>query len=144
MQTMDTTVEQAQAATRFHLLLIGVFAAIAALLAGVGLYGVLSSAVGQRTGEIGVRMALGAAPGGIFRLVIGQGLALSAVGIAIGFTVALGLTHAIASMLVGIRPTDPATFAGITVFFLLVSAIACWVPARRAASLDPTAALREE
>jgi putative ABC transport system permease protein len=144
MQTMDTTVEQAQAATRFHLLLIGIFAAIAALLAGVGLYGVLSSAVGQRTGEIGVRMALGAAPGGIFRLVIGQGLALSAVGIAIGFTAALGLTHAIASMLVGIRPTDPATFAGITVFFLLVSAIACWVPARRAASLDPTAALREE
>jgi predicted permease len=144
MQTMDTTVNQAQATTRFHLLLIGIFAAIAAVLAGVGLYGVLSSAVGQRTAEIGVRMALGAAPAGIFRLVIGQGLALSAAGIAIGFAAAIGLTRAIASMLVGIKPNDPATFAIMTLFFLLVAAMACWVPARRAAGLDPTAALREE
>jgi putative ABC transport system permease protein len=144
MQTMDTTVYQAQATTRFHLLLIGIFAAIAALLAGVGLYGVLSSVVRQRTAEIGLRIALGASPGGIFRLVIGQGLALSAGGVAIGFAAAAGLTRALTSMLVGVRPTDATTFAGVTLFFFVVAAIACWVPAHRAANLDPTAALREE
>lgn len=144
IQTMDTTVDQAQSTTRFHLLLIGIFAVMATVLAGVGLYGVLSSAVGQRTAEIGIRMALGAAPGGIFRTVIGRGLALSGAGIAIGFAAAAGLTRAMTSMLVGVKPTDPATFAMMTVLFLLVAAIACWVPARRAAGLDPIAALREE
>jgi putative ABC transport system permease protein len=144
MQTMDTTVDQAQANTRFHLLLIGAFAGIAALLAGVGLYGVLASVVRQRTAEIGVRMALGAAPSGVFKLVIGQGLALSAGGIAIGCAAAVGLTRVMTSMLVGVKPTDPATFAAMTLFFFLVAAIACWAPARRAAGLDPAASLREE
>lgn len=144
MQTMDTTVREAQSATRFQLLLIGIFAAIAAVLAAVGLYGVMSSVVGQRTAEIGVRMALGAAPGGIFRLVIGQGLALSASGIAIGFAAAMGLTRTMTSMLVGVQPTDPATFAMMTALFVLVAAMAGWLPARRAARLDPTVALREE
>jgi putative ABC transport system permease protein len=144
MQTMDTTVEQAQAATRFHLLLIGAFAAVAALLAGGGLHGILSSVVRRRTAEIGVRMALGASPVGIFRLVIGQGLVLSAAGVAIGLAASAALTRAMASMLVGIRATDPATFAAVTLFFLAVAAVACWLPARRAARLDPVAALREE
>ncbi len=144
MQTMDAIVNQAQAPTRFHLLLIGIFAAIAAVLAGVGLYGVLSSAVSRRTAEIGVRMALGAAPGAIFRLVIGQGMALTAVGIAMGILAALWVTRAMIRMLVGVKPADPATFGAMTVFFLLVAALSCWLPARRAASLDPTVALREE
>jgi putative ABC transport system permease protein len=144
MQTMDTTVDRAQATTRFHLLLIGLFAAVAASLAAVGLYGVVSSAVRQRTAEIGLRMALGAETGGIFRLIIGQGLSLSAAGIAIGLVAAAALTRVMASMLVGITATDPVTFAAMILFFFLVAAVACWVPARRAAGLDPTAALHEE
>jgi ABC-type antimicrobial peptide transport system permease subunit len=114
------------------------------LLATVGLYGVLASAVRQRTAEIGVRIALGAAPMRIFGLVVGQGLALSAAGIAIGVVAALGLTRAMTSMLVDVKPTDPLTFAGMAGIFLLVSAIASWIPAQRAAGLDPTNALREE
>jgi predicted permease len=144
MRTMDAIVDQAQLSTRFHLLLIGIFATIGALLAAVGLYGVLSSAVRQRTAEIGVRIALGAAPATIFKLIIGQGLALSAAGLILGFAAAAVLTRGMRSMLVGIAPTDPAAFAGMTLFFLLVASAACWLPARRAAHLDPTAALREE
>lgn len=144
IETMDATVVRAQAATRFHLLLIGVFAAVAALLAGVGLYGVLSSVVRQRTAEIGVRMALGATPAGMCRLVVGQGLLLSAIGVALGLAAAFGLTRVIASILVGVKATDPATFAAMTLLFFLIAAVASWAPARRAAGLDPMAALREE
>ena len=100
--------------------------------------------VRQRTAEIGVRMALGAAPSRIFSLVIGQGLWLSATGIGIGLMAAAGVTRVMASMLVGVRPTDPATFLAIVVFFFLITALACWIPAWRASSLDPTVALREE
>ncbi|HLJ48317.1 MAG TPA: ABC transporter permease [Bryobacteraceae bacterium] len=144
MQTMDTTVQQAQTATRFQLLLIAIFAAISALLAAVGLYGVLASAVRQRTPEIGVRMALGATPATIFKLVIGRGLALSSAGIVVGIVAAAVLTRAISSMLVGVKPTDPATFAAIAVLFLLIAALSSWVPAHRAAALDPITALRDE
>lgn len=144
LQTMDTTVDHAQAPTRFNLVLIGLFAMIAAALAAVGVYGVVSSAVRQRTAEIGLRMALGAEPAGILRLVIGQGLRLSAAGISVGLVAALGLTRFMSSMLVGITATDPGTFAAMTLSFFLVAAVACWVPARRAAGLDPTVALREE
>ena len=104
MQTMDSIVERAQTGTRFSLLLISAFAAIAALLAGVGLYGVLSTVVRQRTAEIGVRMALGAAPSGIFGLMIGYGLRLSAAGIAAGLIAALLLTQRHDGMLVGSNP----------------------------------------
>jgi putative ABC transport system permease protein len=141
---MQTYVEQAQAGTRFSLLLIGVFAVMAALLAGVGLYGVLSTLVRQRTAEIGVRMALGAAPGSIFQLVVGQGLRLSAGGILLGLAAAFALTRVMASMLVGVKATDPPTFAAVAALFLAIAALACWIPARRAAGLDPTQALREE
>jgi predicted permease len=144
MQPMEALVKRAQAGTRFSLLLIGVFAIIAALLAGVGLYGVLSNAVRQRTAEIGVRMALGATPGNIFKLVVGHGLRLSAVGIAVGMVAAFGLTRAMTSMLVGVKATDPATFASMAVLFLIIAALASGLPARRAAGLDPTTALREE
>jgi putative ABC transport system permease protein len=141
---METYVEKAQAGTRFSLLLIGAFAVIAGLLAGVGLYGVLATVVRQRTAEIGVRMALGAAPASIFGLVVGQGIRLSLVGIAVGVGAALGLTRAMTSMLVGVTATDPATFAAVAAVFLAIAAIASWMPARRAAGLDPTTALREE
>jgi ABC-type antimicrobial peptide transport system permease subunit len=144
MQPMPALVGQDQAGTRLSLLLIGAFAAIAVLLASVGLYGVLTTAVRQRTAEIGVRMALGAAPISIFKLLVGQGLRLAAIGIAIGLLAALGLTRIMTTMLVGIKPTDPPTFAGITILFFVVAAIASWVPAIRAAGLDANAALREE
>ena len=143
MQTMDATMERARSATRFQLLLIGIFAVIAALLAAIGLYGVLASVVRQRTSEIGVRMALGAAPSRIFRLVVGQGMALAAAGIALGLAGALALTRFLAGVLVGVKPGDPATLSSIVALFLALAAAASWVPARRAARLDPTAALRE-
>jgi ABC-type antimicrobial peptide transport system permease subunit len=144
MQPMDTLVTAAQAQTRFSLLLIGVFSAIAALLAGVGLYGVLATSVRQRTAEIGVRMALGAAPARIFRLMVGKGLYLSVIGIAIGLLAAFGLTRVLASMLVEVKPTDPVTFVLVALLFLAIAFLASWLPALRASRLDPTTALRNE
>jgi putative ABC transport system permease protein len=144
MQSMDSLVVQAQAQTRFSLLLIGVFSTIAVLLAGVGLYGVLATLVRQRTAEIGVRMALGAAPSRIFRLMVGKGLYLSAIGIAIGLLAAFALTRVLASMLVEVKPTDTVTFVSVAVLFLFIAVMASWLPAYRAAGLDPTTALRNE
>jgi predicted permease len=135
---------ESQAGTRFSLLSIGVFATIAVLLAAVGLYGVLATLVRQRTAEIGVRVALGAAPGRIFTLVVGHGFRLAAIGIAVGFAAALILTRAIASLLVDVKPTDPLTFAAMTAVFLLIAAAASWIPGRRAAGMDPCVALRGE
>jgi ABC-type antimicrobial peptide transport system permease subunit len=144
MQPMEALVDRDQAGNRFELLLIAAFAGIAVLLASVGLYGVLSAAVRQRTAEIGLRMALGAAPAGIFTLVVGQGLCLSAAGLAIGLVAALALTRLMAGMLVGVKPADPATFAATAALFFAIAAFASWLPARRAAALDPNAALREQ
>jgi putative ABC transport system permease protein len=144
LKPMDSLVREAQSGTRFSLLLIGVFASMAVILAGVGLYGVLSTLVRQRTAEIGVRMALGAAPAGIFRLVVGQGMMLSMAGVALGLAAALLLTRAMTSMLVGVQPTDAITYAGMAVFFFAIAALSSWAPAHRAAGLDPTAALRDE
>jgi putative ABC transport system permease protein len=144
VQPMDVLIDKAEASTRFSLMLIGVFAAIAVLLAGVGLYGVLSTVVRQRTSEIGVRMALGAAPSRIFNLVIGHGLRLSAAGIGLGIVAALGLTRVMSTMLVGVKATDPVTYAAMAVLFFAIAAMACWVPGRRAAGLDPIVALRDE
>ncbi len=144
MQPMDSLVTAAQAQTRFSLLLIGVFSTIAAILAGVGLYGVLATLVRQRTAEIGVRMALGAAPSRIFRLMVGKGLYLSAIGIGIGLVGAFLLTRVLASMLVDVKPTDPVTFASVALVFLVIAFLASWLPAIRAAGLDPTTALRNE
>jgi putative ABC transport system permease protein len=126
------------------LLLIGLFATIAALLAATGLYGVVASAVRQRTSEIGLRIALGAEPSRVVKLVIVQGLAIGAVGIGIGLVASAGLTRVTTSMLVGIQPTGPTTYAVMSALFFLVTAMACWVPARRAGGIDPTVALREE
>jgi putative ABC transport system permease protein len=144
IQPMDELVRKAQAGTWFSLLLIGIFAGIAALLAAVGLYGVLSTVVRQRTAEIGVRMALGAPPSRVFRLVVSYGLKLSATGIAIGLFAAFELTQALKSMLVDIKPTDPATYIAMAVFFFCIAALASWMPARRAAALDRVEALRQE
>ena len=144
LQPMEDYVTAARAPTRFALILIGVFGVIAAALAAVGLYGVLATAVRQRTAEIGVRMTFGAEAAGIFRLIIGQGLRLSGLGILLGLGAAFAATRVMASLLVGVKPTDPLTFAAIAVLFVAVAALASWMPARRAAQLDPAVALREE
>jgi predicted permease len=143
LRPMNALVLQAQASTRFSLMLIGVFAVMAALLVAVGLYGVLSTVVRQRTAEIGVRMAVGAAPGQILRLVVGHGLRLSAAGVLLGIVSAIALTRAMTTMLVGVRPTDPLTFAAMGALFFVIATVSSWLPARRAAGLDPTTALRE-
>jgi putative ABC transport system permease protein len=141
---MDEFVAQAGASTRFALVLIGAFAGIAVVLSGVGLYGVISTSVRQRTAEIGVRMALGAPAMGIFQLVIGQGMRLSLAGIGAGLIASFILTRVMRSMLVGVAPTDPATFVAVVVLFFSIAALACYLPARRAAGLDPSHALRDE
>lgn len=144
MESMDALVQRAQAETRFSLLLIGSLASVAIILAAVGLYGVLSTLVRQRTAEIGVRMAVGAAPRSIFALVFGQGFRLAIAGIVIGLVAAFYLTRMMTSMLVGIEATDPAAFTATTLLFFLITGAASWLPARRAAHLDPVAALRKE
>ncbi len=144
LQPMDAVVEKAQSGTRFSLLLIGSFAVIAALLAGVGLYGVLATVVRQRTAEIGVRMALGAQSKNIFQLVVGQGLRLAGIGIAVGLIAAFFLTRGMTTMLVGVKAADPTTYTAMAVLFFLIAATASWLPALRASSLDPVVALRDE
>ncbi|MFP5226790.1 MAG: ABC transporter permease [Acidobacteriota bacterium] len=143
MEPAEIVVRDAQAGTRFSLLLIGLFAVIAGVLAGVGLYGVLATAVRQRTSEIGVRMAMGAARSDILRLVVVQGMRLSAAGIVLGFIAAVALGRVMTSMLVGVKATDPLTYASMIVIFLLIAAAASWLPAWRAAGLDPRTALHE-
>jgi putative ABC transport system permease protein len=146
VKPMSDYIDRAMAPTRFSLVLIGIFGAVAAVLAAVGLYGVLSTAVRQRTAEIGVRMAFGAPAESIFRLMIGEGLVLSAIGIVIGIVAAIGITGVMekASMLVTIKPTDPITYMSIAVLFVIIATLACLAPAARAASVQPTEALREE
>jgi putative ABC transport system permease protein len=144
LHPLTDNVDKARSATRFALVLIGIFAAIAAVLAAVGLYGVLSSTVRQRTSEIGIRMAFGAESSTIFGLVIGQGLRMSAIGIGIGLVIAVASTRVMSSMLVNVRPTDPLTFGAMILIFLCIAAAACWIPARRAAAMDPNVALRQE
>ena len=144
VQPMSALVDRAQAPTWFALVLTTVFGAIAAILAAVGLYGVLSTAVSQRTAEIGVRLAFGAERRAIFRLIVGRGLMLAAIGIVIGAVAAIGVTRTIQTLLVGVRATDPATFVAIAVLFIVVATAACGIPAFRASRLDPTVALRRE
>jgi putative ABC transport system permease protein len=143
MQPMSALVSRAQSTTRFSLALIAVLGIMAVVLVSVGLYGVLSSMVRQRTAEIGVRMALGASPGRILRSIMMYGLRLSVAGIVIGFASAFVLTRAMRSMLVGVGPTDPMTYVIMSLVFLAIAALSLYLPARRAAGLAPTAALRE-
>jgi predicted permease len=144
IQPMTAFVAEAQAQTTFALVLIGIFAVVALVLAAVGLYSVLSTTVRQRTAEIGVRMAFGAGHASIFRMMVVQGLKLSAAGIVVGIGAALLLTGTLRTMLVGVEPTDPATFAAMVFGFLVIAAIACGLPALRASRLDPMVALRDE
>lgn len=143
-QTMNEIISDSLAARRFSMILLGTFAALALLLASVGIYGVISYLVGQRTHEIGLRMALGAQRGDILRLVLGQGGRMAGIGIVIGFAAALGLTRLMTNLLFGVKPTDPLTFAAVAMLLCGVALAACYVPARRAMRVDPMVALRYE
>jgi predicted permease len=134
-------VAQSIASQRFSLILLGAFAGVALLLAGIGIYGVLSYLVGQRTREIGVRMALGAQQLDVLRMVMGDGARMTMVGAAIGLVAALALTRLMPSMLFGVRPTDPITFGLVAVVLCGIALLASYVPARRAAKVDPMVAL---
>ena len=144
VQPMMAFVDKSIAPTRFAVVLIGIFAVIAGLLAAIGLYGVLATVVRQRTAEIGLRLVLGAPRQSILGLVIGEGLRLSLAGVLCGFAAAIAVTRLLRSLLVSVTPTDPLTFAVMTGLFFAIAAVACWMPARRAARLEPTAALRSE
>ena len=144
VQTMREVVWQANGRARFQTWLLAVFAAAAALLAAVGIYGVMSYAVSRRSREIGVRMALGARPGEVLRLIVGQGMGVAAAGAAAGLAPALVLTRLMRSLLYGVPPTDLATYAAVGGGVLAIALVASYVPARRAARIDPAAALRAE
>ncbi|MBA3258692.1 MAG: ABC transporter permease [Gemmatimonadales bacterium] len=141
---MDDLVGAAMATPRFALMLFAVFAGAALLLAAVGIYGVMSYLVRQRTHELGVRIALGAPPGALIASVVYRALSLTLIGVAIGLAGAWGLTRLIASLLFGVSATDPATFAGIALLLTIVALAASLLPARRAALADPLLALRGE
>jgi putative ABC transport system permease protein len=144
IQPMQTFVDRAMAPVRFTTTLIGIFGMVAIVLATVGLYGVLATVVRQRTAEIGMRLVFGAQRSTILGLIVGEGLRLSAIGIAAGLFGAFAVTRLMRGLLVGVGTTDPATFASIVALFVVIAALASWIPARRAARLDPIVALRDE
>lgn len=143
-RTMDAIVAESLAARRFSMILLSVFAGIALLLSSIGIYGVISYVVGQRTHEIGIRIALGAQRQDVLRLMLGEGMKMAIAGVAMGVCAALSLTHLMNKMLFGISPTDPLTFAGLAIVLSGVALAACYVPARRAMHVDPIIALRYE
>jgi predicted permease len=143
-ETLESVIDRSLAARRITMTLLGVFALIALLLASVGIYGVISFVVGQRRHEIGLRMALGAQPGNVMRLVLGEGLRMALVGVMVGIVAASGLMHLMANQLFGVGAQDPLTFAVVTVVLTLVALVACYLPARRAVRVDPMVALSYE
>lgn len=144
IEPLEETVSRSLSQRRFTMLLLALFAAVALTLAAVGIHGVLSCSVAQRTREMGIRMALGARPERVLRLVVGEGAALALTGIAIGLAAALALSRLFSSLLFGVTPTDPATLAVAVLFLALVSLAASYLPARRATRIDPVVALRSE
>jgi ABC-type antimicrobial peptide transport system permease subunit len=144
VQQMDTLISASLTGRKFNLLLLGSFAGLALLLAVGGVFGVVSYNIAQRTQEIGIRMALGAQPRDILRLMLGQGMLPVAAGLGLGLAGALLLTRLMSGLLYSIPAHDPATYTGVGVLFVVIALIACALPARRAAHLDPNVALRNE
>jgi putative ABC transport system permease protein len=144
IRTMQEVISNSVQRRKFSMLLLTIFAALAMLLSAIGLYGVMSYSVAQRTKEIGIRMALGARRPDVLVLVVKQGMALVLLGITAGTLLSLGMTRLISGMLFGITATDPLTFAGVAALLGVVALLANYLPARRAASVDPNVALRYE
>jgi putative ABC transport system permease protein len=144
VRTMEEAVAQSVAPRRFSMLLLTVFALVALALASLGIYGLMAYVVAQRTREIGVRMALGAQMSDVLRLVIGQGMKLALIGVALGLVASIALTRTMKTLLFGVSATDPLTFAGIAMLLTFFALLACFVPARRATTIDPSTALRQE
>jgi putative ABC transport system permease protein len=144
IQTMDQILAESIARQRFSMLVLAIFAAVALVLAGVGIYGVMSYSVAQRTHEIGIRMALGAQTGAVLKLAVGYGMKLVIAGIAIGLIAAFALTRVMSTLLFGVTATDPTTFTLISLLLIGVAVIASYIPARRATRVNPIIALRYE
>jgi putative ABC transport system permease protein len=141
---MDHIVAEAVARQRFSMLLLGIFAALALVLAAMGIYGVMSYSVAQRTHEIGIRMALGARRADVLKMTVNQGLKLVSIGMMLGLAAAFLLTRVLASLLYGISATDPITFVGISLVLLAAAILASYLPALRATKVDPIIALRAQ
>jgi len=144
VRTMEQVLVASLDLQRFIMLLLGTFSGLAVLLAGVGVYGLISYIVSQRTHEVGVRIALGAGVGDVLALIIRRGMLLAAIGTALGLVGALGLTRLLSGLLFGVRATDPSTFILVTLLLGTVALAACYIPARRATRVEPMAALRTE
>jgi predicted permease len=144
LTTLTTLVDEAMTQPRFSMLLLGAFGALAVALASIGMYGVISYSVAQRTREIGIRMALGARRNDVFRMILAQGARLAGLGIAIGLLCSLAVTRTLARFLYGVQPTDPLTFLSVSLLLVAVALLACYLPARRATEVDPMIALRHE
>ena len=144
IQPMEERVAEVTSRTRFIAIVLGLFSGLALLLAGVGIYGVMSYSVSARTREIGVRMALGAQASDVIRLVLKGGMSLAGIGVGLGLFASLALTRLMQGMLFGVSANDPLTFSAITLLMLGVVWLACWLPARRATKVEPLVALRHE
>jgi ABC-type antimicrobial peptide transport system permease subunit len=144
IRTMDAVVAESIRGTRFTVLLVGAFALAALLLGAIGIYGVMSYLVGQRTQEMGIRLALGASTTAVISLVVGRAARLAAVGVAIGIIAALFATRWLSALLYEVSATDPITFVAVPLLFLVVAVLASYAPARRATRIDPVRALRAE